>query len=114
MTKRHFDISLTTDKANIIQIIPNSLVTRHIIEEVRTCEQGLFQPSTVADQLKLAVIERHHRTNQIGLGIVKGLGFTLVRLLQPSLMIPIILLLPVRMTMIWQLPRMLLKKCKAG
>ena len=76
VTKRHFDISLTTDKANIIQIIPNSLVTRHIIEEVRTCEQGLFQPSTVADQLKLAVIERHHGTNQIGLGIVKGLGFT--------------------------------------
>jgi adenine deaminase len=76
VTKNHFDISINTAKANIIEIIPNSLVTRHIIEDVSTCEQGLFQPSTIADQLKLAVIERHHLTNQIGLGIVKGLGFT--------------------------------------
>ncbi|WP_342429757.1 adenine deaminase [Neobacillus sp. FSL H8-0543] len=76
VTKNLFDISLNTIKANIIEIIPNSLVTRHITEDIRTCEKGLFQPSTDADQLKLAVIERHHMTHQIGLGIVKGLGFT--------------------------------------
>lgn len=69
-----FDILLSTNKANIIEIIPNSLVTRHIVEEVDVCGQGFFQPSTSGDQLKLAVIERHHLTKQIGLGIVKGLG----------------------------------------
>ncbi len=70
----NLNISLSSGKANIIEIIPNSLITRHIVEEVDICDQGFFQPSTTADQLKLAVIERHHMTKQIGLGIVKGLG----------------------------------------
>ncbi|MCM3726162.1 adenine deaminase [Neobacillus cucumis] len=69
-----FQILLKDTKANIIEIIPNSLVTIHQIEEVDTCELGLFRPSIEADQLKLAVIERHHMTGAIGLGIVKGLG----------------------------------------
>jgi adenine deaminase len=67
-------ISLSSKKANIIEIIPNSLITRHIVEEVDICDKGFFQPSIRADHLKLAVIERHHMTRQIGLGIVKGLG----------------------------------------
>ena len=68
-----FSIYLPSNKANIIEIIPNSLETRHIIDEVTICEKGYFQASTSEDLLKLAVIERHHMTNQIGLGIVKGL-----------------------------------------
>lgn len=74
ITENHLNISLSSNKANIIEIIPNSLITQHIVDEVDTCSQGLFQPSIAADQLKLAVIERHHMTKQIGLGIVKGLG----------------------------------------
>ncbi len=73
-TENHFHIPLKTNKANIIEIIPNSLVTRHIIEKVNTSDSGIFQTSIIDDQLKLAVIERHHMKNQIGLGIVKGLG----------------------------------------
>lgn len=74
ITEHHLNIRLSGKKANIIEIIPNSLITRHIVEEVDICSEGLFQPSIPADQLKLAVIERHHMTKQIGLGIVKGLG----------------------------------------
>ncbi|SMQ65060.1 Adenine deaminase [Bacillus sp. OV166] len=74
LTENHFQIPLKTNKANIIEIIPNSLVTRHIIEKVNANDSGIFQPSIIKDQLKLAVIERHHMKNQIGLGIVKGLG----------------------------------------
>jgi adenine deaminase len=70
----NLNIPLSSKKANIIEIIPNSLITRHIVEEVNTCDQGFFLPAISADQLKLAVIERHHMTKQIGLGIVKGLG----------------------------------------
>ena len=69
-----FQFLLKDRKANIIEIIPNSLVTIHQIEKVDTCELGLFRPSIIADQLKLAVIERHQLTGSIGLGIVKGLG----------------------------------------
>jgi adenine deaminase len=72
--KENFDIPLSTSKANIIEIIPNSLVTRHIVEEVDISDQGFFLSSTSTDQLKLAVIERHHLTKQFGLGIIKGLG----------------------------------------
>lgn len=60
LTVEHFHIPLKTNKANIIEIIPNSLVTRHIIEKVEKNNAGFFQTSITNDQLKLAVIERHH------------------------------------------------------
>ncbi|MEH7095407.1 adenine deaminase [Neobacillus vireti] len=69
-----FQFLIKNNKANIIEIIPNSLVTIQQIEQVDTCGLGLFQPSIKTDQLKLAVIERHQLTGNIGLGIVKGLG----------------------------------------
>ncbi|GIN93457.1 adenine deaminase [Siminovitchia terrae] len=59
--------------ANIIEIRPKMIVTRHLIEEVDV-KGGYFQPSVEKDQLKIAVIERHCRTGNIGLGIIKGLG----------------------------------------
>lgn len=74
LTKEAFRIPLKTGQANLIEIIPNSLITKHIIEEVDINENGFFQPSVPNDQLKLAVVERHHMTKNIGLGIVKGLG----------------------------------------
>lgn len=74
ISEQQFHIPLKTNKANIIEIIPNSLITRHVIEKVDISESGIFQTSINKDQLKLAVIERHHMKNQIGLGIVKGLG----------------------------------------
>jgi adenine deaminase len=74
LTEADFQIHLKNGKANIIEIIPNSLITRHFTEEVIIVDSGLFQASTEKDQLKLAVVERHHMTKHIGLGIVKGLG----------------------------------------
>lgn len=73
LTSADFNISMKNSEANIIGIIPNSLVTRHLIENVNVQNQ-LFIPSLEKDQLKLVVIERHHETGNIGLGIVKGLG----------------------------------------
>lgn len=62
-----------SSKANIIGINPNSLVTEHIIAEVET-QKGNFSPNIKADLLKIAVLERHKATGNIGLGIVQGLG----------------------------------------
>jgi adenine deaminase len=59
------------NKANIIQIIPNCLHTKHLIEEVDV-KNGLFIPSVENDLLKLVVVERHKKLGHIGLGIVKG------------------------------------------
>ncbi|WP_368658184.1 adenine deaminase [Metabacillus halosaccharovorans] len=61
--------------ANIIEIIPNKIITKHVVEKVDS-ENGHFQPSIKKDQLKMAVIERHSSTGNIGLGIVKGFGLT--------------------------------------
>lgn len=74
LSQEDFHIYFKNSKANIIEIIPNSLLTRHIVEEIEVGENNLFKPSIEKDQLKLAVIERHHMTKHIGLGIVKGLG----------------------------------------
>jgi adenine deaminase len=61
-------------EANVIEIVPNSLVTKRSREKVNV-SGGAFQPSVQEDQLKLIVVERHHRTGNIGMGIVKGFGF---------------------------------------
>ena len=55
----------------MIEVIPNSLLTHDLIETV-SVKDGLFEPSIENDWLKIAVIERHHQTGNIGVGIVKG------------------------------------------
>nr|WP_242699784.1 adenine deaminase [Enterococcus sp. DIV1271a] len=64
-------LALASSTAHVIEIIPNSLLTNDLLEQVQV-EDGAFTPSIADDQLKIAVIERHHRTGNIGLGIVKG------------------------------------------
>ncbi|WP_110927921.1 adenine deaminase [Bacillus massiliglaciei] len=71
-----FQIKMKSHTANIIEIIPNSLITKHAVEEIDVNANGEFTVSIVKDQLKLAVINRHHRHKQIGLGIIKGLQMT--------------------------------------
>ncbi len=59
-------------KANIIGINPNQLATNKLVENVKEINQN-FSPSVEEDQLKMIVVERHHQTGNIGVGIVKGL-----------------------------------------
>jgi len=66
-------IPLSKGPCHIIGIIPNSLVTEHLLEDVQITDSE-FIPSIDLDQMKIAVIERHHQTGNIGLGIVKGFG----------------------------------------
>ncbi|WP_281976073.1 adenine deaminase [Halobacillus litoralis] len=74
LTKASLAIPMNgTSKANIIQMHPNQLRTTHITEDVNVCKCH-FLPSVGNDQLKIAVIERHHKTGNIGLGIIKGIG----------------------------------------
>ena len=68
-----FQIPLQHQRANLIELIPNSLLTHHLIDDVNV-QDGNFVPCTKKDHLKLAVVERHLKTGNIGLGIVKGFG----------------------------------------
>lgn len=74
LSENDLQIQVKTMKANIIEIVPNSLITKHKVEIVDVSKENYFIPSIKNDQLKLAVIERHRETKAIGLGIVKGLG----------------------------------------
>jgi adenine deaminase len=73
LCKDDLQIQLQGPYANIIEVIPNSLITRHIIEEVDREPENIFRSSASRDQLKLMLVERHKLTGKIGLGIVKGM-----------------------------------------
>jgi len=60
-------------RAHVIQIIPGQLITNHLIEEI-TVENDKAVSNIEKDILKMAVIERHRATGNIGLGFVSGFG----------------------------------------
>lgn len=69
--KEDLEIKLKTNKVNVIKLIPNNLVTDRQVREVKV-EDGKYVSD--GDFLKLAVIERHKGTGNIGLGIMEGFG----------------------------------------
>ena len=64
------ELSMTTNKANVIGVIPDSLVTEKLVLSVDN-KDGIFQYSK-EDIIKLVVVERHKGTGNIGLGLIKG------------------------------------------
>lgn len=61
-------------RVRVIQVVPDQIVTRQIVEEARV-EGDWVVADPDRDILKLAVVERHHGTGNVGLGFVRG--FTL-------------------------------------
>ncbi|MBC2193313.1 adenine deaminase [Listeria sp. FSL L7-0229] len=68
-------LPLTKETCYVIGMQPNSLFTEKRIEQV-TIQHGKFIPNVENDLLKMAVVERHHDTGCVGVGIVKGFGLT--------------------------------------
>jgi adenine deaminase len=61
------------DTARVIGLIEGQILTEDLVEPVSR-EGGLAVADPGRDILKLAVVERHRGTGNIGLGFVKGLG----------------------------------------
>jgi adenine deaminase len=57
----------------VIEIVPGQIITRKRVEKVKISEEVIV-PDISRDILKLAVVERHRATGNIGLGLVKGFG----------------------------------------
>ena len=57
----------------VIEIIPGQIITKKRMEKVRVVN-GEVMPDLCRDILKLAVVERHKASGNIGLGLVKGFG----------------------------------------
>ena len=62
VTLEDLELNLKSEKVNVIGIEPNSLITKKLERKVNN------------SLLKVAVIERHNKTGNIGLGLVEGFG----------------------------------------
>lgn len=69
--KEDFKIKAETDTAKIINLIPKQLITKATEEKIKVVD-GYAESDPDKDILKIAVIERHKGTGNIGIGFVKG------------------------------------------
>lgn len=68
-----FAMKTKKTRARVISIIPHQIST-HSDEVVIKPKRGEVFADVKRDILKLAVVERHHGTGKIGLGLVRGFG----------------------------------------
>jgi adenine deaminase len=73
MTLDDLRIPACTGLVEVIGIEPGQITTLHLREEAPV-RDGEIVADPERDLLKLAVIERHHASGRIGLGLVKGFG----------------------------------------
>lgn len=69
-----FKLKLTGEMAHVMQIIPDNVVTTKVERKIESSEDDVLIKGT--DILKLAVVERHHNTGNIGKGLLEGYGFS--------------------------------------
>lgn len=73
ITPETFRIAAKPGLMRVIGIVPGQIVTRSLTLAPRLAD-GLAVADPGRDLAKLAVIERHHATGNVGLGFVQGLG----------------------------------------
>jgi adenine deaminase len=71
--KLSFEIKAEGNVARVIRVKKDQLITESV-ELPITVKDGLAVVDTEKDIIKLAVVERHHATGNIGLGFVQGIG----------------------------------------
>jgi adenine deaminase len=70
------DLSVSAEggqRVRVIEAIPGQIVTGQSVEELRV-EDGRLVPDPERDLLKIAVIERHRASGNVGVGFVRGFG----------------------------------------
>ncbi len=66
-------IPFSGSKARVIELVPGQLITHESHEDVKS-KNGFVTSDIESDVLKLCVVERHHASGRIGLGLVRGFG----------------------------------------
>ncbi len=69
----NFTIPAEGRRANVIGVLPDQLITEKRVLEIPS-QAGVATSDYEQDIVKMAVIERHMATGQIGKGFVQGLG----------------------------------------
>lgn len=67
-----FKLKLNTDIARVMRLKAHSLLTEKVQRKIFRDKDGNFDQHSELDILKLAVIERHNATGNIGLGLVEN------------------------------------------
>lgn len=67
-------LHLKSEKVNVIEILPGNLVTRKVTALVDIDKEGDFVFDPSKDICKIAVIERHHGTGSMSVGLIGGYG----------------------------------------
>ncbi len=57
----------------VIEMVPGQITTRHLIKELEV-KEGQIANIIEKGLVKLAVVERHHASGNVGLGLLAGLG----------------------------------------
>lgn len=73
-SKEKLNLKLKKNTVRVIEIIKNSIITNSVIAEVTVDNNGLYQNDETNDIIKLAVIERHRNSGNVGLALLKGLN----------------------------------------
>ena len=68
-----FQVKARGDKMNVIGIIPDQIITEHLVEDTKVVD-GLAVADIDRDISKVAIIERHNASDVTSIGFVKGLG----------------------------------------
>jgi adenine deaminase len=71
-----FDIPVQSGKARVIGVVPNQVITRSLVLQPKVAG-GRVVADTERDILKIAVVERHWASGNVGLGLVTGFGLQL-------------------------------------
>ena len=72
LPEQPFELRLPSGRARVISLLPHSLVTESREMDVHVSADGLFEFSRNPGMLKIAVLERHHASGRIGVGLLDG------------------------------------------
>ena len=72
--KEMLQMCLKSDEVFAIEMIAGGVLSKKTKIKIKRDEKGFFVFDKNIDACKCAVIERHHNTGKIGLGIIKGYG----------------------------------------
>lgn len=71
--KLTFSLPAKTETARVIRIVKDELITEEVQLSIKN-ENGFALADPDRDIVKLAVVERHHATGNVGRGFVQGIG----------------------------------------
>lgn len=73
LEKLDFRVPARGRTMRVIEVVPDQIVTRAATLPARIVD-GLAEPDTSRDLLKIVVVERHRHTGRTGIGFVRGFG----------------------------------------